>query len=66
MIRMAMNSVARTCIVPMQDCLALGQEARMNWPSRPKGNWRWRVKSKQLSKRLAAKLAETTILYGRG
>jgi 4-alpha-glucanotransferase len=66
MIRMAMNSTARTCVIPMQDCLALGQEARMNWTSKVKGNWRWRVRQKQLSKRLAAKLAETTVLYGRG
>jgi len=65
MIRMAMNSPARTCIIPMQDCLALGQEARMNWPSKVKGNWRWRVKQRQLSKRLADRLAETTSLYGR-
>lgn len=65
MIHMAMGSVARTCIIQMQDCLALGQDARMNWPSRPKGNWRWRVKKKQLSKRLADKLAQLTTLYGR-
>lgn len=62
---MAMNSPARTCIIPMQDCLALGQEARMNWPSKVKGNWRWRVKQRQLSKRLANKLTEMTTLYGR-
>lgn len=65
MIHLAMSSVARTCVIQMQDCLALGQEARMNWPSKLKGNWRWRVKKRHLSKRLADKLAHLTTLYGR-
>ncbi|MCE5186061.1 MAG: 4-alpha-glucanotransferase, partial [Planctomycetaceae bacterium] len=65
LIRMAACSVAQTAIFPLQDCLALGQEARMNWPSKLKGNWRWRVKKRQLSDRLAAKLAHLTELSGR-
>lgn len=66
MIRLAMSSVARTAIIPLQDCLSLGQEARMNWPSRAKGNWCWRLKKHHLSKRLASKLEQATILFGRG
>ena len=29
-------------IVPLQDVLGLGQEARMNYPGKPEGNWQWR------------------------
>ena len=41
-IRLALSSVADTAIVPLQDLLGLGSEARMNYPSRPTGNWGWR------------------------
>ncbi|MBU1872072.1 MAG: 4-alpha-glucanotransferase, partial [Candidatus Omnitrophica bacterium] len=40
-IRIAMNSIANTSIIPMQDILSLGQEARMNRPSVAQGNWQW-------------------------
>ena len=39
MIRAAYASVARMALVPLQDVLDLGSEARMNYPSRPDGNW---------------------------
>lgn len=42
-IRLAMASVARLAIYPMQDVLGLGTEARMNLPSTTAGNWRWRL-----------------------
>ncbi len=42
-IRMAYTSVADVAIVPMQDVLGLGNEARMNVPGRPDGNWSWRM-----------------------
>jgi 4-alpha-glucanotransferase len=42
LIRTLMASVADLTIVPLQDVLGLGSEARMNLPSRPAGNWRWR------------------------
>ena len=42
MIRAASSSVASLCVVPLQDALGLGSEARMNVPSRAEGNWRWR------------------------
>lgn len=42
MIRAAERSVANICIVPMQDVLHLGSEARMNTPAAPEGNWTWR------------------------
>ncbi len=43
MIRALMASVADVVLFPMQDILGLGSEARMNTPSVPDGNWRWRM-----------------------
>jgi len=43
LIELAMRSRAETAIVPLQDILGLGSEARVNVPSRAEGNWRWRV-----------------------
>ncbi len=57
MIRCAVNSVASLCVVPLQDVLGLGSEARMNVPSRPEGNWRWRFRPEMLRPELAGKLA---------
>ena len=42
-IRMAMESVSDTCVIPVQDYLVLGAEARMNHPSTLSGNWTWRM-----------------------
>ena len=57
MIRAASNSVASLCVVPMQDALGLGSDARMNVPSRPQGNWRWRFGAELLRPELEEKLA---------
>ena len=57
MIRAAANSVASLCVVPLQDVLSLGSEARMNVPSQDRGNWRWRFASDMLTPELAQKLA---------
>ena len=57
MIRAASNSVASLCVVPMQDALGLGSDARMNVPSRKLGNWRWRFDADSLRPELAEKLA---------
>ncbi len=65
MIRAALMSVADTAIVPLQDVLNLGSEARMNMPGRPGGNWSWRLVPEQLTSELAYKLAFVTELYGR-
>jgi len=64
-IRLGMMSVANTFVAPMQDVLGLGEEARMNRPATTSGNWRWRLKPKQLTISLAEKLAEITETYGR-
>jgi 4-alpha-glucanotransferase len=56
-IRAALGSVARLAIVPLQDFLGLGSEARMNTPSLIDGNWGWRFAKKALTPSLAEKLA---------
>ncbi|MGB4862145.1 MAG: 4-alpha-glucanotransferase [Tepidiformaceae bacterium] len=48
LIRCAYESVAETAIIPMQDVLELGAEARMNVPGQPEGNWSWRFTWDQL------------------
>jgi 4-alpha-glucanotransferase len=65
MIRLALMSVANLAVVPMQDLLGLGSEARMNTPGTPHGNWSWRVSDKALSPALAAKTAELADTYER-
>jgi 4-alpha-glucanotransferase len=65
MIREALASQADTAIVPAQDLLELGSEARMNFPGIAKGNWRWRLKDSALTQELAQRLRSITITYGR-
>lgn len=65
-IRLAMMSVANTAIIPMQDILGLGGEARMNQPARKPENWRWRLEQDQLSDRIRLQIREMTEIYGRG
>jgi 4-alpha-glucanotransferase len=65
-IRLGLSSVANTAIFPLQDILRLGDEARMNTPGRPMGNWGWRYLPHQLHHGLAAGLGELTFAYGRG
>jgi 4-alpha-glucanotransferase len=57
MIRAASDSVASLCVIPLQDVLGLGSDARMNVPSLGQGNWRWRFKGAMLRPELAEKLA---------
>jgi 4-alpha-glucanotransferase len=64
-IRLLLSSSAGTAIVPMQDVLELGSEARMNLPSTIGNNWRWRMREDQLGPDLATRLREMNQLYGR-
>jgi 4-alpha-glucanotransferase len=64
-IRLALSSVARTAIIPLQDVLGLGSEARMNTPARESGNWSWRFKAESLTAPVRERLAELTSVYGR-
>ena len=61
----AFRSVANTAIVPLQDLLNLGGEARMNLPGRASGNWSWRFVPEQLTGHLADRLLDATLTYGR-
>jgi 4-alpha-glucanotransferase len=65
MIRAAYSSVAQLALIPLQDALNLGSEARMNFPSRPDGNWEWRFSSDALTPQRAAWLKHLATLYGR-
>ena len=58
-------SVSDTAVVPMQDYLELGGEARMNMPSTLGTNWKWRLLPEQVDDELAAKIRSWTKLYGR-
>jgi 4-alpha-glucanotransferase len=57
MARAAQNSIADLCVIPLQDVLGLGSEARMNTPSSSRGNWDWRYRKSALTPQLAEKLA---------
>ena len=65
LVRLALSSIANTAIVPLQDVLDLGSEARLNRPGEPEGNWTWRVRAEQFDPSRADCLAELTQLYGR-
>ena len=65
LIRLAFASVAHWAIVPLQDVLGLGSEARMNVPGRAEGNWAWRYAEGALTRGHTARLAELTATYGR-
>jgi len=64
-IRAAQCSAASLSIIPLQDVLGLGSEARMNTPSLNGGNWRWRFGQQQLTSELSRKLAHLAELSDR-
>ncbi|HVI09826.1 MAG TPA: 4-alpha-glucanotransferase [Candidatus Binatia bacterium] len=64
-IRAAQNSVADLAIVPIQDVLGLGSEARMNTPSLHGGNWKWRLSPGQFSSEVISRLAQLVELSDR-
>lgn len=60
LIQMVLDSAADTAIIPMQDILGLGNEARMNVPGEADGNWAWRVRASDITESLAARLKAMT------
>jgi len=60
LIELAFGSRASLAIVPVQDVLRLGDEARMNHPGDAYGNWSWRLERGALTPALAARLREAT------
>ncbi len=65
LIRTAWSSVSTFALAPMQDFLALGSEARFNYPSRLGGNWEWRMTADALTPGLQGRIRELNWLYFR-
>lgn len=65
LIRLAQASVARLCIIPLQDLLGLGADSRMNTPGEASGNWGWRYRPEDLRPEIAERLARLAAVYGR-
>ncbi len=64
-IRAVMASVACTAVVPMQDVLGLGSEARMNLPGEASGHWRWRCREDAFQPSISRRLRTLAELYDR-
>lgn len=64
-IRAVLASVAVIAIVPLQDVLGLGSEARMNLPGTVTGNWKWRCHPDSLTKDVTQRLRDLTVFYAR-
>lgn len=65
MIRAASGSVANLCLVPLQDVLGLGSEARMNRPGTLEGNWEWRLSPRAKVGAALERLAKFSRTFGR-
>jgi 4-alpha-glucanotransferase len=65
LIRAVFASVANIALIPLQDVLGLGTEARMNLPASTSGNWDWRFRSGDLKSTMLSRLAELSETYGR-
>ncbi|MCU0487697.1 MAG: 4-alpha-glucanotransferase [Anaerolineales bacterium] len=65
LIRTAWRSVGILALAPMQDFLDLGNEARMNYPGNPSGNWSWRMPDGALTEMLKNRIKEFNYLYDR-
>jgi 4-alpha-glucanotransferase len=64
-IRLAMSSVANDVIIPWQDVLGLGSEARLNVPGTTTGNWTWRFDDPMITPEVRERLSRLTAIYGR-
>lgn len=63
--RMALASVAKVAVIPMQDWLDLDAEARINVPSTPRDNWTWRMAPGAATPELAERIRSLSAIYGR-
>jgi 4-alpha-glucanotransferase len=66
MVEVVLQSRADWAVIPLQDVLALGSDARMNVPGASEGNWSWRFREDDLLPALAERLAERVRASGRG
>ncbi|MND08498.1 4-alpha-glucanotransferase [compost metagenome] len=57
--------MANVAVVPLQDLLGLGNDARMNLPNSTEGNWTWRFREGALTNEIATRLRTLTETYGR-
>ncbi|HDP94225.1 MAG TPA: 4-alpha-glucanotransferase [Candidatus Aminicenantes bacterium] len=64
-IRLALQSIARLAVIPVQDVLGFGADCRMNTPGRASGNWAWQLKPQDLNPGVLDWLAHLTRVYGR-
>ena len=64
-IRAAWASVSMFALAPMQDFLGLGNQARMNYPGNPSGNWSWRLSGEEYTQALQDRILEFNFLYDR-
>ena len=64
-LRLVLMSVANTAIIPLQDLLQLGSEARMNVPGAAFGNWGWRFTWDMIDRDLAGDVRDQVECYGR-
>jgi 4-alpha-glucanotransferase len=58
LIKLAFASVANLAVIPVQDILGLGESARMNRPSKIKGNWQWHLCPGELTPQISKKIAK--------
>ena len=65
MIKLTLSSPAKLAVIPMQDYLNLGSEARINMPSSLGTNWKWRMLKGAATHELAARIARLNFIYGR-
>jgi 4-alpha-glucanotransferase len=65
LIDLAYSSRADVAVIPAQDLLGLGSEARMNRPGTMRGNWRWRLPDAALDDSVCSRLSELTRSHGR-
>ncbi len=65
LVRMVLSSVAHRAIIPLQDYLGMGSEARMNTPAIPSGNWEWRAEAFCFTEELLHRIKRLSEIYGR-
>lgn len=62
---MAMRSVSKLCVIPIQDYLGYDNSARVNKPSTIGTNWKWRLKKGEITHELLKRIRDLTMWYGR-
>jgi 4-alpha-glucanotransferase len=65
LIALALHNAADIALIPAQDILGLGSDARLNTPGKASGNWSWQLEPAQLTPQLAERLRALTVASGR-